>query len=70
MSEIEKIIRAQQSYMIQNNVLIKEYDRKIQCIMHTLEVITRATFMSISEPDRKLDWAIEVDELFDKWGWE
>ncbi len=56
--------------MIQNNVLLKEYDRKIQCIMHTLEVITRATFMSISEPDRKLDWAIEVDELFDKWGWE
>ena len=70
MSEIEVTLRAAQNYMIETHVKYLALERKTQEIVEALEVLTRAVFMSIPEDCRKLDWAIEVDKLFDRWGWE
>ena len=70
MSEIEATLRGAQNYMIETHVKYLELQRKIQEIEKALEVLTRGVFMVVPDSDTQLNWAIEVDKLFEKWGWE
>ena len=70
MSEIEATLRGAQNYMIETHVKYLELQRKIKEIEKALEVLTRGVFMVVPDSDTQLDWAIEVDKLFEKWGWE
>ena len=70
MSEIEATLRGAQNYMIETHVKYLELQRKIEEIEKALEVLTRGVFMVVPDSDTQLDWAIEVDKLFEKWGWE
>ena len=70
MSEIEATLRGAQNYMIETHVKYLELQRKIEEIEKALEVVTRGVFMVVPDSDTQLDWAIEVDKLFEKWGWE
>ena len=69
MSEVEETLRGAQNYMIQTHVKYLELERKTQEMEKALQVLTRGVFMLVPESDRKMAWAIEVDELFDRWGW-
>ena len=70
MSEIEATLRGAQNYMIETHVKYLELQRKIEEIEKALEVLTRGVFMVVPDSDTQLNWAIEVDKLFEKWGWE